>query len=291
MDIDNRALLELKLVHYFIMKENFIPVVIHGIEQEIWLENKHSEYRIIRIVTRKIFNKEQFDFDVDKAKEISRQIKRKTFNPFMSILTIYLDIDEDVREYVSSQKKYTNIIIDEEKDLETNDILKKYYKDIVNDLEYKEEGYELLTKITSDISKKNIEENERFNNMYKQKKPIVTGILILINVIVFILMYLFGKGSENTDTLVAFGANVPSLIRGGEYYRLIASGFLHIGAIHLLCNMYSLFILGPNIEHFYGKFKYILIYFFSMIMASLFVMVFQNDYSVSAGASGAILVY
>ena len=288
MKIDDKALLELKLVHYFITKENFVPIIIHGIEDEIWLENKHSEYRVIRLVTKKIINTEQYDFDISKTKDIASQIKRKTFNPFMSMLSIYLNIDEDVREYVTSTRNYRNIIIDNEKDLENNEIIKKSYKDIVNDIDYKEEGVELLTKITSDITKKNIEENERFNDMYKQKKPIVTGILILVNIIVFILMYILGKGSEDTDTLLKFGANVPALIRGGDYYRLIASGFLHIGIIHILCNMYSLSVLGPSIEHFYGKAKYILIYFFSMIIASLFVMVFQNDYSVSAGASGAI---
>lgn len=288
MNIDKKTLLELKLVHYFITKENFVPIIIHGIEDEVWLENKHSEYRIIRIVTRKIFNEEQYNFDVDKTKDIAGQIKRKTFNPFMSVLSIYLDIDEDIKDIVTSERSYKNIIVNDETDLENNELIKKYYKNIAQDIDYKEEGIELLTKITSDITKKNIEENERFNNMYKQKKPIVTGIIILVNVIVFALMYIIGKGSEDTDTLINFGANIPALIRGGDYYRLIASGFLHIGIIHILCNMYSLFVLGPNIEHFYGRFKYILIYFYSMIIASLFVMVFQNDYSVSAGASGAI---
>ena len=288
MNIDKKALLELKLVHYFITKENYIPVIIHGIQDEIWLENKRGEYRIIRIVTKKIFNEEQYDFDIEKTKDIAKQIKRKTFNPFMSMLSIYLNIDEDIREIVSNNRNYDNIIIDDEKDLETNEILKKYYKKIVEDLDFKEEGFELVTKITGDIAKKNIEENERFNSMYKQKKPIVTGIIVAINIIIFALMYIIGKGSEDTETLVNFGANVPSLIRGGDYYRLIASGFLHIGIIHILCNMYSLVVLGPNIEHFYGKAKYVLIYLYSMIIASLFVMVFQNDYSVSAGASGAI---
>lgn len=288
MKIDDKALLELKLVHYFITKENFVPIIIHGIEDEIWLENKHSEYRVIRLVTKKIINEEQLEFDISKTKDIASQIKRKTFNPFMSILSIYLNIDEDVREFVSSTRNYKNIIIDNEKELENNEIIMKSYKDIVNDIDYKEEGIELLTKITNDITKKNIEENERLNNMYKQKKPIVTGILILVNIIVFALMYIIGKGSEDTDTLIKFGANIPALIRGGDYYRILSSGFLHIGIIHILCNMYSLSVLGPTIEHFYGKFKYIIIYLFSMIIASLFVMVFQNDYSVSAGASGAI---
>ena len=288
MNIDEKSLLELKLVHYFITKENFVPIIIHGIEDEIWLENKHSEYRVIRIVSKKIFNEEQYKFDIDKTKDISKQIKRKTFNPFMSMLTIYINFDEDIRDLLTSERNYHNIIIDKEEDLLTNEIIQKYYKSINEDMDYKEEGFELVTKITSDIAKKNIEENERFNDMYKQKKPIVTWIIIGINVIVFALLYLIGNGSEDTKTLMDFGANIPILIRGGEYYRLIASGFLHIGVIHLLCNMYSLFVLGPNIEHFYGKAKYILIYFFSMIIASLFVMVFQAENSISAGASGAI---
>ena len=98
MIIDDKALIELKLVHYFITKENFVPIIIHGIEDEIWLENKHSEFRIIRIVTKKIINKEQFEFDIEKTKDISKQIKRKKFKPFMSMLSINLTLDEDIKE-------------------------------------------------------------------------------------------------------------------------------------------------------------------------------------------------
>ena len=54
MNIDKKTLLQLKLVHYFMTKENYVPVIIHGIEEEIWLENKHSEYRVIRLVTKNI---------------------------------------------------------------------------------------------------------------------------------------------------------------------------------------------------------------------------------------------
>ena len=289
MNIDDKALLELKLVHYFITKENFVPVIIHGIEEEIWLENKHSDYRIVRIVTKKIFNEEQLNFDIDKTKDISKEIKKKTFNPFMSILTIYLNIDEDIEEYVTSDRNHTNIIIRTEKDLENNEIIKKSYKNIVNDMDYKEEGFELLTKITNDITKKNIEENERFSNMYKQKKPIITAILVVLNVLIFGIMMVMTYSNTNAyDEIMKIFANVPAFIKGGEYYRLITSGFIHAGIFHILANMYSLIVLGPNIEHFYGKIKYILIYLYSMIIASLFVMVFQGEYSVTVGASGAI---
>ena len=93
-----------------------------------------------------------------------------------------------------------------------------------------------------------------------------TYILIFINIVMFVLMYMLGNGSENTNTLIDFGANYILLTKAGEYYRLITSGFLHIGVIHLLLNMYSLYIVGTQVEYFYGKVKYIIIYLFSLII-------------------------
>lgn len=288
MKINKDDILLMKIVHFFITKENFAPVIIRGLENEIWLENKHSEYRIIRIVTKNIFNEEQLNFDIGKTKNIVSQIKRQTLNPFMDMLSIYVNLDDDIKEKLTDEKHYTNISIKNEKDLLKNEVISKYYKGIDEDFNYEEEGFPLIAKITSDITKKNIEENERFNNMYNQKKPIVTWILIGINVLIFLLMYIIGKGSEDLVTLTNFGAIVPSLVKAGDYYRLLSSAFLHIGFIHLLCNMYSLYEVGPTIEHFYGKGKFVLIYLYSAIIASLFVLVFQGENTISAGASGAI---
>jgi len=288
MKINKDDLLLMKIVHYFITKENFVPVIIRGLENEIWLENKHSEYRIIRIVTRNIFNKEQLDFDINKTKTIVKQIKKQTLNPFMDMLTIYLNLDEDVIPLITDEKHYKNIYIKTEKELINNEVITKYYKDVEEDLKFEEEGFQLLSKITSDITKKNIEENERLNNMYNQKKPIVSWVLIGVNILIFLLMYIIGKGSEDLVTLTNFGAIIPSLVKSGDYYRLISSAFLHIGFIHLICNMYSLFIVGPTIEHFFGKAKFLVIYLYSALIASLFVMVFSGANTISAGASGAI---
>ena len=93
------------------------------------------------------------------------------------------------------------------------------------------------------------------------------------------------KPTDN-KTLVDLGALYTPLVKNGEYYRLITCSFLHIGIIHLLCNMYVIFIIGPQLESFYGKTKFIIIYLFSALMGSLFSCLFTNG--ISAGASGAI---
>ena len=79
----------------------------------------------------------------------------------------------------------------------------------------------------------------------------VTNILIGINLLVFAAETLAG-GSLNRGTALKFGAMYPPYIKRGQWYRMFTSMFLHFGFLHLICNMYSLYNLGPGLEHFLG---------------------------------------
>ncbi len=286
--MDSYDLLVMKLIHYFIVSENYTPIIIKGIDDEVWLENKNNEYSIIRIVTRKIINKEQYDYDILKTKHIAKQLKRKLLDFSMNVLSIYLDKNFYTNKIDNFDEKYISILIKDEDDFINNEYINKAYKNLRDKFVYKEEGFELISKLTKEIEEKNIKEGQEREKYMKNNKPIITYILIFINIVMFVLMYMLGNGSENTNTLIDFGANYILLTKAGEYYRLITSGFLHIGVIHLLLNMYSLYIVGTQVEYFYGKVKYIIIYLFSLIMGSLFTVALSSVNTVSAGASGAI---
>lgn len=286
--MDSYDLLVMKLIHYFIVSENYTPIIIKGIDDEVWLENKNNEYSIIRIVTRKIINKEQYDYDILKTKHIAKQLKRKLLDFSMNVLSIYLDKNFYTNKIDNFDEKYISILIKDEDDFINNEYINKAYKNLRDKFVYKEEGFELISKLTKEIEEKNIKEGQEREKYMKNNKPIITYILIFINIVMFVLMYMLGNGSENTNTLIDFGANYILLTKAGEYYRLITSGFLHIGLIHLLLNMYSLYIVGTQVEYFYGKVKYIIIYLFSLIMGSLFTVALSSVNTVSAGASGAI---
>lgn len=283
--IDEKELLSMKIIHYFITNEDYNPIIIKGITDEVWLENRNGPYSIIRIVTKHIHNVEQYDFDKAKTKHIANQIKRKTLDLSMNILSIYLDSEYDIED---DNKRYTNILVTKDDDFKDNKYILKFFKKIKDNFKYEEEGFELISKLTSDIATENIKENEKREKIMKTKKPIITLSLIIINVIIFILMYAFGKGSLDNETLVNFGANYLPLTKSGEYYRLITSAFIHIGLTHLVLNMYSLYIIGSSIEYFYGKLKYIIIYLFSALIGSLFTVVLSSSNTLAAGASGAI---
>ena len=55
----------MRLVHYFITEENYSPIVVNGVKDEIWLQNQDGPYKIIRINANYIHNKEQYEFDID----------------------------------------------------------------------------------------------------------------------------------------------------------------------------------------------------------------------------------
>ena len=69
----------MKLIHYFVTKENYKPVVVRGVDNEIWLENLDNEIPLIRINTNYIHNNEQLEIDQRKVTVIRKTIKKKTF--------------------------------------------------------------------------------------------------------------------------------------------------------------------------------------------------------------------
>ena len=62
----------MKLIHYFVTKENYKPVVVRGVDNEIWLENLDNEIPLIRINTNYIHNNEQLEIDQRKVTVIRK---------------------------------------------------------------------------------------------------------------------------------------------------------------------------------------------------------------------------
>lgn len=272
--------LVMNLINYFITEENYNPMIIHGISGEIWLENLNKDYKIIRIVSHHIHNKEQLDFDKFKLGKIVKQVKKKTFSFKINVLNIYTDIEN--RDILSKNDVY----LEDEEDI-GNPKLISAFPNIVNKTKHDEKGLEYFVKMSNNINAKTEERGKIAEKIFSYKKPIVTYFLIAICIIMFICMYIFGNGSFDKFTLLYFGANLDSLVKDGQVYRLVTCIFLHIGIWHLFCNMYSLYIIGKEIENLYGKIKYLIIFLGSGICGSLLSIAFTHN-TISAGASGAI---
>lgn len=280
----------MKLLHYFITECGYNPIVLHGAQNEIWLENLSADYRIIRIVSNYIHNDEQFDFDLYRTKQIMKRIKHKTFSLNMNAMTFFLNLGENVHFENYDNHLHPNLLcfnISDMNDFQKYDQIMEEFPNIMDVTDFKEKGFELFMKINNEINEKNEIEAKKAEKVFEKKTPYVTYGLIILNVLIFIAMYIFGYGSTDTRTLLFFGANYAPLVLQGEYYRLLTSAFLHIGIVHLVMNMYALYVIGPQLENFYGKVKFCVIYLGSALSASLMSLLFTQD-AISAGASGAI---
>ena len=278
--MDEKNIMVMKLLHYFITEKNYNPIILQGVENEIWLENLDEDYKVIRIVSNYIHNDEQFNFDVFKTKRIINKIKKKTLSLSMKSLSIFLDLGENVSNKDIDHFNY--IKVESEDDFNKSDLIKKYFPDLTKKLTYNEKGIELFSKITNDINKHNEKDAKKVNKLFKMDFPLITYILIGINLILYIVPFLFGTEQEFITKFSVFG----EAIRAGEYYRLITGIFIHGGLLHVGFNCYALYVIGSQIENFYGKFKYLIIYLFAGLMGSLFSMTFSPNMSV--GASGAV---
>ncbi|MGC0366762.1 membrane associated rhomboid family serine protease [Rhodococcus sp. 27YEA15] len=127
--------------------------------------------------------------------------------------------------------------------------------------------------------------------------PLVTYTLMGVNVLTFLVTVLQSRSVMNNQVgsaLFLDWALNPALVAGGEWFRLIGSGFLHFGILHLAVNMYALYILGRDTEMVLGRSRYIALYLISLLGGSAAVMAFQSVFSSptslswTAGASGAI---
>ena len=279
--INRKDLIVMKLLHYFITERNYSPIILQGAEDEIWLENLDSDYKIVRVVSNYIHNDEQLNFDLFKTKRVVSKIKKKTFSFNMDVLSIYTDLGDNV--HLDEIKKMDCMYLYDESDLSKYPFINNYFPDINNKLEFSEEGLQLFIKITNDINQKNKIEAEKAESVFKKKKPYVTYILLAINIFMYIVPMLLGVYNEILDRFCLSG---PYIREYGEYYRLITSGFLHGDIFHLMFNCYALYVLGSQLEGFMGKGKYTIIYLFSMLLGSLMSITFSDMPSI--GASGAI---
>ena len=277
ISMDKKDEIVMKLVHFLVTKENYTPIVVSGVRNEVWLENVEGPYKIIRINSNYIHNKEQFNFDIYKTNNVAKQIKKKTLSWKMNVLNIFLDLNDSVK--LNSINYIDNIKVNDTQDLVHNETVVEAFPNIEKDIINADNDVDLIVNVTNDINSKTAKENRKYEEVFKPKKIVVTYALMAICTLIYILQIFF-------PSLTALGAVNGTLVRNGQVYRLITSMFMHGSIWHLLCNMYSLYVIGCATENYFGKKKFLLIYLVSGIIGSMFSCIFNTGWSL--GASGAI---
>ena len=120
----------------------------------------------------------------------------------------------------------------------------------------------------------------------------MTEILIAINVLAFVAevatgLSLGGSGTSGGTLFIHFALDGPDIVTGHQDYRLLTSGFLHEGLLHILFNMLFLYFVGPGLEQAVGRLNFLAIYLASLFAGAFGALLFQPD-AYTVGASGAL---
>jgi rhomboid protease GluP len=118
-----------------------------------------------------------------------------------------------------------------------------------------------------------------------QARPVATYTLLVVTCMVFLLQmlsqYLLGN-----DYLIALGAKSNALILKGQVWRFLTPALLHVNIVHIGFNMYALYIIGRDIERYYGHARFLMLYLVGAFAGN--VASFWMSDKASVGASTAL---
>lgn len=118
--------------------------------------------------------------------------------------------------------------------------------------------------------------------------PYITYALVAINSLIFFIVF-YVVSPAQLNELYNWGANNHNAVLNfGEYHRLFTSMFLHGSLVHIVFNMYALYVIGQTVERFFGHARFALVYFLGGLGGSVLSVILNDPMVRSVGASGAV---
>lgn len=280
------------LIYEFVTRHDYQIIRLSDDEREILLDPyKNKEFQIVRLVRMDLDWGSQLQQDIETTAVQIDHIRKQSWKHPIQILNIYITTYPPVddwefridKPHQFGQTTLKSVLIDKESGHEGVRFLEKFLHvplSIPSENEFIDTN-ELKVKAILYSNRRIKEEKQIFHF----GKPVFTYLFTAIQVFMFMLLEASG-GSQNTDTLVKFGAKSNTFIIDGEWWRFITPVFLHIGFLHLLMNTLALVYIGGAVERMYGSGKFLFIYLFAVAAGS--IASFALSPSISAGASGAI---
>ena len=129
-----------------------------------------------------------------------------------------------------------------------------------------------------------------FGGSVPTRGAVVTMTLIALSVVAFLIDSIV-PGNPREWWMVGLQLDDSGNLAGlsqGEWWRLLTAAFLHGGILHLLFNMYALYLFGPQLEAAFGHVRFAVLYVLSALGGSAVSYLFANPVQPSLGASGAV---
>ncbi|MEQ2526181.1 rhomboid family intramembrane serine protease [Bacillaceae bacterium CLA-AA-H227] len=286
-----------KLANFFISELDYRYITLSQDQKELWLEKRENkDAQVIRLLNHNIDWSNWLQKDIERTVLNGENIRKQMTRGELNLLNIYVTSNPPVDDYEfrinkpfvePTRKKtiVTSMLIERAQTHEKIEHLAKFFGAYINFRDYEEVQEDVIESLKSDTLALAVNKVKKERALFDQGKPFFTYIFIAIQVVMFLLLELFG-GSTTTSTLIQFGAKVNPLILEGEWWRFLTPIFLHIGFLHLVMNTIGLYYIGTTVERIFGRLRFLFIYLIAGFGGSVASFIFSPN--LSAGASGAI---
>ncbi len=289
----NIAVWTLQLVKYFMFSKDYLQIgIVNDLTQIIskdqyWLVNKENkDYPIIHIS----------DFN-DQFRNNNQPIIEETINKIAELISLdhikVLDISFNDQASDASFDTIDYIQLHPNKEVPEN--VSKAFPEIntvIYDVVDQDKEIKKLNKELTQMFMKKQKSMRKKINQGKLKENLCVTFLVpciicvllwaAVNVMAFVL------DTDSINTAIFLGAYYKAFVTVfHQFFRLFTGGFVHLGLLHLLCNMVALFDIGKEIEKSYSSNKALIILCASIIVGNLFVYIADKNI-VAVGISGGI---
>lgn len=273
-----------------VLMSEYSYVTIYGLNnsvgngKEIWMYNSNNEYKVIRISLSSaenfFYDKNQFDLMYSQAKVL--------INEDYKVLHIFINTNNYDETLLDGN--YINI---EEGFISGSSAIQSFNKLIGS------------VKTVSDIKIEIKRLNDRVKAFHRNRRKkmlkdnslrlLPVKVIMAICLVVYLLSVYISKDYSSITSYVVLGGLYKTFTIGlNQTFRLITYSFVHGGLLHLLCNMYALYIVGQFICLRYDPISFLFILFSSIFMGGITqTLLFENTVCVgmSAGIYGLFFVY
>jgi len=281
MNVRKQDVWALQIIDLLIHKYDYRLVATNMSEQkdEIWLANASQLYPVVRVSPNNL-SVDRYDYErIHKIHDKILDMIQKEFHPLLAI---------SISEEMPSQNESGIVFYCITEDYRSSDYLDTVFPELVNLLQPIEEIRSSFDEISKTLKRHQLMQLSRAKPKVK-KKINTTMIIVIICMVIYIFLQYVSKLYQ--DTVLASiigGALYKTLVYGNyEVWRLITYAFVHVDLLHIASNMYALYNLGSAVESFYGKKKFLIALFSSIVVSAVFVLVGDSNI-VTLGMSGGV---
>ena len=243
---------------------------------EYWIKNPNDpNYQLMRIT-----NKTASEF---RNEEHRIRMIIENYNREMGKQISFLDIHVCDAAYDPSLEEFDHLNIEYEfyNGVDVHEI----YPEIYSALKDKDEANTVGYAIKEGFALRRAKRKKEYTAF---KTCPITYIVIIICFIVYLFEALLIRRYDNASAYIILGADYKTFTLGlKQYYRLFTCAFLHGSFLHLISNMYSLFVVGHSVERILGRKKYALLLGVSILISSL-TQGIMTENSLLIGMSGGV---